>query len=652
MRDLDAYSATTCQVRMNVAHRAAMVVLWLVVSAADGLSLAGIARFAYEGEASAAQWFLWPAVFSSLVAVALIAVLLRLESRSGEAAKQLAVTIEQRFGQMLDTSTDLTAIVDESGTFTYVSPSVERLTGRSACDLLGQSISALTTEADQYSAGWLVASARSGTQSPQIRLRLAVAQGGERVVEASANNQLAIPSVSGIVVNARDITEQARLEHERESIRTRDLLTGVLNRARFIERVDGAILRAARVHRPLSLAVIDLDHFSVVNDQIGESAGDAVLRNVAERLEAVAGPAGVVGRLAGDRFGILLEGAGLTQAHTVLQTAHDSLSRPILLDTLSTPIGASIGLTSRGEGKIGTTDALIREAEAALTVAQQTGPGRLIIFAPTMAIPDGRLDLESELRLAVGRGEFTVFYQPVVGLNTCDVVEMEALIRWNHPDRGLVAPGDFIPVAVETGLIVPIDWWVLEEACRQGVRWLDRRKARLLTMSVNLSPRMFRQGDLVHRVRMILAETRFPADQLRLEITEGVMIEDRQQAATVLRALKSMGIQLAIDDFGTGYSSLAYLRHFPVDVIKIDRSFVETMANCPESTEIVRTIVDLAKRLNLETTGEGVETADQLAQLRELGSDRGQGFFFSRPLPPEELDHIICDDASYHAFAA
>jgi diguanylate cyclase (GGDEF)-like protein len=402
----------------------------------------------------------------------------------------------------------------------------------------------------------------------------------------------------------------------------------------------------------VTLAVIDLDHFSVVNDQAGSTIGDTVLRVVGERLAAIAGPGGAVGRLAGDRFGFLMEDSPLTQSISVLQVARDALTRPVRAGERSIPIGASIGVTSRGDGQTGTTDALISEAEAALLAAQVAGPGQLIIFSPNMAIPDGRLDLEADLRRAVEQREFTVYYQPVVGLDGGHVVEMEALVRWNHPTRGLVAPGEFIPVAEETGLIVPIGWWVLEEACRQGVRWLEQCDARPMTMSVNLSPRMFRQGDLVHRIRAILAETAFPAAHLRLEITEGVMIEDRQHAATVLRSLKSMGVQLAIDDFGTGYSSLAYLQYFPVDVIKIDRTFIASMADSRESSEIVRSIVGLAKRLNLETTGEGIETADQLAQLRELGSDRGQGFLFSRPLPPGDLDRVIAERTALGMFAA
>jgi diguanylate cyclase (GGDEF)-like protein/PAS domain S-box-containing protein len=647
----DLIATSSPWLERTLAHRSATVAPWIAVSTATGLALTGIGRFFYAGQAPAEQWFLVPAVLLSLVAVGLIALQLRLESRAGRAAEERVADVEHRFAQILGTASDLAAIVDARGSLTYLSPSAERLLGRPARSLIGQSLATLAIPADQFHAGWLVASARAAQESPRIRLRLATALGEERIVEAQAANQLADPRIEGIVINARDITEQVRLEQEREDIQTRDLLTGLMNRTAFVAQLDEAVLRAGRLRRSLCLAVIDLDHFSVVNDQIGEEGGDAVLRIVADRLTSVAGPGATLGRLAGDRFGMLLTDSGLTQAAATFEGARDALSRPVLVGERTVPIGASIGVTSRGDGQIGTTDALISEAEAALLAAQQAGPGQLIIFAPNMAIPDGRLDLEADLRAAVERGEFVVFYQPVVSLDAGQVVEMEALIRWNHPARGLVSPGEFIPVAEETGLIVPIGWWVLEEACRQGMRW-QRHGGRSLIMSVNLSPRMFRQGDLVHRVRTILAETGFPADRLRLEITEGVMIEDCMQAAAMLQTLKEMGVHLAIDDFGTGYSSLAYLQHFPVDVIKIDRSFVATMDECRESNEIIRSIVDLAKRLEIETTGEGIETADQLAQLRELGSDRGQGYLFSRPLPAADLDRILSQSTKLGTYAA
>jgi diguanylate cyclase (GGDEF)-like protein/PAS domain S-box-containing protein len=621
---------------------------WAAGTAAIGLALVGIGRYAAEGRAPGAEWFLLPSSIISLIAVLLIAFQLRLESRAAEQATQRAAEIEQRYAGIVAGSTDLTAIVDERGAFSYIGPSIASLLGRATGDLLGTPLTNLVVQGDQFHAAWLLDCARTRQDSPHTRLRVRTALGDERVFDTRASHLAGSPD---LLINARDITDQVWLEQEQERMQAHDGLTGVLNRATFVARLEDALREAASDRGPVTIAVLDLDHFGIVNDQLGEQAGDHVLRVVAERLTAVAGSSATIARLAGDRFGLLLAGTGLTRAMALFQEIRDGIAQPVTIGERAVPVGASIGIAGRADGQPGTPDELISEAEAALLAARQAGPGHLIIFAPNMAIPEGRLDLVADLRRAVERAEFTLFYQPVIGLNAGEIVEMEALVRWNHPTRGLVPPGDFIQVAEETGLIVPIGWWVLGEACRQGVRWLGGAE-RPLTMSVNLSPRMFRQGDLVHRVRAVLAETGFPADRLRLEITEGAMIEDRLQAATVLHALKQMGVQLAIDDFGTGYSSLAYLQHFPVDVIKIDRSFIASMADCRESSEIVRSIVGLAKRLNLETTGEGIETADQLAQLRELGSDRGQGFLFSKPLPAADLDHLVASRTARGIFAA
>jgi diguanylate cyclase (GGDEF)-like protein/PAS domain S-box-containing protein len=621
---------------------------WIAASVSIGLAVLGIGQFAYQGRVPGAEWFLLPSSLIGLIAVLLIALQLRFESRAGREAERRAAQTEQRYAGIIAGATDLIAIVAADGALSYISPSVARLLGRDTSDLLGTPLTDLVVPGDQFHAAWLLDCARSRQDAPHARLRFRTALGDERAFDTRADH---MAGSADLLINARDISEQVWLEKEQERAQTHDRLTGLLNRTTFVARLDDALREAARNRRPVTIAVLDLDHFGVVNDQLGEQAGDQILQVIAERLAGVAGTTATLARLAGDRFGLLV-GAGLTEAMALFQEMREVIGRPVAIGERAVPIGASAGIASRGDGQPGTPDELISEAEAALLAAQQAGPGQVIIFAPNMAIPEGRLDLEADLRRAVERSEFTLFYQPVIGLNAGEIVEMEALVRWNHPTRGLVAPGDFIHVAEETGLIVPIGWWVLAEACRQGVRWLGNVAARPLTMSVNLSPRMFRQGDLVHRVRAILLETGFPADRLRLEITEGAMIEDRVQAATVLQALKQMGVQLAIDDFGTGYSSLAYLQHFPIDVIKIDRSFIASMADCRESSEIVRSIVGLAKRLNLETTGEGIETAGQLAQLRELGSDRGQGFLFSKPLPAADLDRLLTGPAGRVTFAA
>ena len=318
MRD-EMIATTSPWLQRALAHRSTTFAPWIAVSAAAGLALTGIGRFFYAGQAPAEQWFLVPAVLLSLVAVGLIALQLRLESRAGRAAEERVADVEHRFARILGTAGDLAAIVDARGSLTYLSPSAERLLGRPGRSLIGQPFATLAIPADQFHAGWLVASARAAAESSRIRLRLATLLGEERIVEAHAANQLADPRIEGIVINARDITEQVRLEQEREDIQTRDLLTGLMNRTAFVARLDEAVLRAARLRRSLCLAVIDLDHFSVVNDQIGEEGGDAVLRIVADRLSTIAGPGATLGRLAGDRFGMLIADAGLTQAATTLR---------------------------------------------------------------------------------------------------------------------------------------------------------------------------------------------------------------------------------------------------------------------------------------------------------------------------------------------
>ncbi|MDQ2683092.1 MAG: EAL domain-containing protein [Chloroflexota bacterium] len=431
---------------------------------------------------------------------------------------------------------------------------------------------------------------------------------------------------------------ETMLARERQAIAAVDPLTGLPNREALLASLAHLLADPRRAAG--AVAVLDLDRFGLINESAGPEAGDDVLRAVATRIGAPLGDSATTARIAGDRFALVLRGVTLAGARLTVERVLAAVAQPLEIAGQAVPVSASAGIAiwpaAPGEAR-----EPIQDAETALAVARRLGPGSVQIFAATMATPAGRLALEAELREATVLGQFAVHYQPVVSLDACEVVEVEALVRWNHPERGLISPGEFIPLAEETGLIVPIGWLVLREACEQGALWNAKRPTRPLTIAVNLSPRAFREADLVPRVRATLAATNFPPACLRLEITEGVTFNCREEATERLRQLKAMGVQLAIDDFGTGYSSLAYLQQFPIDVIKIDRAFISTMAECRESAEIVRSIVSLARALDLETTGEGIETEGQLAQLREFGSDRAQGFLFARPMPAGAIEDVL-----------
>lgn len=614
---------------------------WLAVFAALGISLTGIARFAIGGTQPSPSVVLLPACVSALAALVLMAARLHAEARQTEVARQAARIMERKYTHLLDATADLAMLVDRDGRITFANRAIEARLGRQAWELVGTRFADLATDPQQFRAGWMIEAARNCYLPTPTRLPLKAQTGDDIFVEAVATNRLDDDAIGAIVVIARDITREVRLAHERDAAACTDRLTGLPNRAEFMRLLSSGMNRAARLHRPLAVAVLDIDNFRLINDTLGASGGDAILTSVAARLKADSTALMGIGRLAGDRFAIALEECDAADVRDKVREiqrravdGHSVAGRPI-------PVSGSIGVRLwMGEDPANPGE-LVSQAEMALTSARRLGPGCLAVYDDSMAAPVDRLQLESDLRQAIARQEFTVHYQPVVSLDGGEVEEMEALVRWNHPDRGLMAPGRFIPIAEETGLIVPIGWWVLREACEQGARWMAQRPSRPLTISVNLSPRMFRQEDLVPRVRAVLAASNFPPAHLRLEITESVMIDDRALATRQLQQLKAIGVQIAIDDFGTGYSSLSYLQHFPIDVIKIDRAFISTMGESRQSSEIVRSIIALARALQMETTGEGVETEHQLAQLREFGSTRGQGYFFSKPMPACDIDAIL-----------
>jgi diguanylate cyclase (GGDEF)-like protein len=450
------------------------------------------------------------------------------------------------------------------------------------------------------------------------------------------------------------IAEQERisrvLEETKEHFRHaafHDSLTGLPNRAMFTELLKAEIESSSRRNDHMfAVLFLDLDRFKNNNDSLGHTHGDLLLVAFAERLERTLRPIDTLARFGGDEFAILLSGmTDATDAVRVAQRIQDELSQPFVLDKNSAFATASIGIALSSSG-YDRPDDILRDADIAMYRAKENGKARYEMFDHGMhARAVSRLQLESDLRQAIENKEFCVYYQPIVSLQTGRLAGFEALVRWNHPRRGLVSPADFIPVAEETGLIVPIGQWVLNEACAHVRQWqLDSPSHRALSLSVNLSARQVAQPDLLDRIKEALATSKLNPHCLKLEITESVVMENAEAAALMFKQLRALGVQLSIDDFGTGYSSLSYLHRFPLNYLKIDRSFV-TRLTTDNDNAIVKTISTLARNLGMEVIAEGIETEEQHQQLKMLGCEYGQGYLFSRPVDNDGVEHLLEQDA-------
>ncbi|MBE9017915.1 EAL domain-containing protein, partial [Chroococcidiopsidales cyanobacterium LEGE 13417] len=447
-----------------------------------------------------------------------------------------------------------------------------------------------------------------------------------------------------IVGTQSDITNRKVTEEQLLHDALHDALTGLPNRVLFMDRLSHAISLAKRRRNYLfAVLFFDLDRFKLINDSLGHSVGDQLLIAIARRLEKYLRVGDTVARLGGDEFTILLEDIKDENVATnIANRLQEELTRSFNLSGNEVFTSASIGITLSSFNYERPED-LLRDADIAMYRAKATGKARYEVFNTTMHTRAAALlQLETDLRRGLERREFQLYYQPIVSLKTSAITGFEALIRWQHPQRGLVSPAEFIPVAEETGLIVPIGWWVLREACRQLSAWkIQFPEYQSLVMSINLSAKQFTQTNLVEEITEILRETNVPAQSLKLEITESVIMDNAEIATTMLFQLQSLGIQLSIDDFGTGYSSLAYLYRFPTHTLKIDRSFINKIDIDSEQFEIVRTIVTLAANLGMDVVAEGVETLKHLAQLKALNCGSGQGYLFSKPVDSQMAAKLL-----------
>ncbi|HEX7241998.1 MAG TPA: EAL domain-containing protein, partial [Longimicrobiaceae bacterium] len=451
---------------------------------------------------------------------------------------------------------------------------------------------------------------------------------------------------SAVHLFAEEVTERKRVEERLLHDALHDALTGLPNRLFFMERLAQALARSTR-RRESTFAVLfmDLDRFKLVNDSLGHPAGDELLEIVARRLRGCLRPSDTVARFGGDEFAVLLEDlAGPGDAAGVAERIQKEMSTPVTLNGYEVFTGASIGI-ALPSGLEETPEELLQNADTAMYRAKASRTSRYEVFDWGMhAELLERLQTEMALRRALEREEFRLHFQPIISLRSGRIAGMEALLRWEHPERGLVAPGDFIPIAEDTGLILPIGKWVLREACRTMKEWQEEFPGTPLAVSVNLSVRQLRQAHLGEEVREILEETGLDPRSLKLEITESVIMEKAEGAASALEELRALGVQLHMDDFGTGYSSLSYLHRLPLHALKIDRSFVSRMDSEFKMSQLVRTIVPLAHTLGLAVVAEGVETPSQLAVLRGLRCEYAQGYFFSLPLEPRRVRELLATD--------
>lgn len=560
-----------------------------------------------------------------------------------KAAEHELFESEQRYRTLVDAAPDLIfSLSGGDAKFLTVNQAFQNITGWDTDEWVGKSFASVVTEDDVNTALETYNSVLSGDTVRGLEINLRTRNGEKRIGELTCKPMIVDskePTVFGIV---RDVTERKRAEQQLVRSAFYDALTGLPNRALFMERLSQAILRSKRTADKFAVLFIDLDRFKVINDSLGHSQGDGLLIQAAERLKACLRPNDVVGRLGGDEFVVLLN--DLIDVNIPVQVAdriQKALLLPFFLQKQEVFTSASIGI-AMGSASYDRGEEILRDADIAMYRAKFLGRARYQLFDATMRTHAMQLlELETDLRRAIDRSEFHLVYQPIFELKGGRVSSFEALLRWSHPERGEIAPSEYMSMAEETGLIIPLGHWILQTACEQMVEWRQKAGSVFpLSLSVNISGKQFSQPDFLDEVKKILEQTGVCPLNLNFEITESALIENPLIAEDTVHRLRDLGIRLHIDDFGTGYSSLGYLHRFPVDTIKIDKFFIETMDQ-PENKELVRTLLVLAQNLGKEAVAEGIETPDQLRQLEQMGCGYGQGFLLARPLDAGEAYKMI-----------
>ncbi len=554
---------------------------------------------------------------------------------------------EARFSTLVQHSSDVMMVVEADSRIRYVSPSAERVLGYAPSELEGTRLVDGVHPEDRASLlQFLTMSVGEDAHTALAAYRVRHREDRWLHVETLRTNLLHDENVRGIVLNTRDVSERRAFEEQLAHQAFHDSVTGLANRALFRDRVEHALERHNRDGGPVTVLFMDLDDFKTINDSLGHAAGDRVLGEVADRLKGTLRQADTAARLGGDEFAVLLEDGGDgVEAAEVASRILGAFETPVHLDGKVLFVRASIGIasTEHATAAVRGAEELLRDADVAMYMAKEAGKGRYQVFEPAMhdtALK--RLELKADLQRAVDNEEFVVHYQPVIELDTGRIEGFEALVRWQHPVRGTVPPLDFIPLAEETGLIVPIGDWVLREACRRAKELqMHFPTDPPFRMAVNLSARQIQRPEVVSDVAFALMESGLEPSSLVLEITESVMMQDVDLSTQRLTELKELGVKLAVDDFGTGYSSLNYIRRFPVDILKVDKSFVDGVTRGGEESALTAAIIELAAILKLRPVAEGIERADQLEKLRSLNCGLGQGFYFARPLPLEAVEDLL-----------